>query len=363
MLEKLRKALDNGQFTGILLTDLSKAFDCLQHDLLIAKLDAYGISKKALKLLWSYLTGRKHRTKINQSFSAWAEILFGVPQGSILGPLLFIIYINDLFMFTEDFDVANYADDCSAYEYKKTLSEVITCLERDAACLLEWYQNNYLTPNPDKHHLLLNIVEGDWSLRIASETIKNSKEEKVLGITFDNKLSFESHVTKICNTASQKLHALARISNLMSMEKRKILMNAFINSQFGYCPLIWMCHSCKLNNRINYIHERALRIVFQDKKSSFEELLKKAKSVKVHEKNLQVLATEMYKNYHNLSPLIMSDIFPRRTIQYNLRGNQDFSTRNVHSVRYGTDSLSYLGPKICELIPNDIKESKTIKCF
>ena len=124
-----------------------------------------------------------------------------------------------------------------------------------------------------------------------------------------------------------------------------------------------MCHSRKLNNRINSIHERALRIVFQDKKSSFEELLKKAKSVKIHEKNLQVLATEMYKNYHNLSPLIMSDIFPRRTIQYNLRGNKDFSSRNMHSVRYGTDSLSHLGPKIWELIPTDIKESKTLNAF
>ena len=139
---------------------------------MIAKLHAYGFSEIALKLLCSNLTGRKQRTKINQSFSAWAEILFGVPQGSILGPLLFIIYLNDLFIFTDKFDVANYADDSSAYEYKKTLDEVITCLECDAACLLEWYQNNYLKPNPDKHHLLPNAVRENWGIGVPSEAHK-----------------------------------------------------------------------------------------------------------------------------------------------------------------------------------------------
>ena len=160
---------------GLLLTDLSKAFDCLQHDLLIAKLYAYGCSTNSLKLLLSYLTGRKHTTKINQSYSTWTDIIFRVPQGSILGPLLFNIYINDLFMFTEEFDVANYADDCTAYENKFTINEVITSLERDSICLLEWYRSNYLKPNLDKHHLLLNEVGENWVLKIASDTIKNKR--------------------------------------------------------------------------------------------------------------------------------------------------------------------------------------------
>ena len=266
-------------------------------------------------------------------------------------------------MFTEEFDVANYADDCTAYENKFTINEVITSLERDSICLLEWYRSNYLKPNLDKHHLLLNEVGENWVLKIASDTIKNKREEKVLGVTFDNKLTFESHVTKLCNTASQKLHALARISNLMSMEKRKIIMNAFITSQFGYCPLIWMCHSRKLNTRINKIHERALRIVFQDKTTSFNELLIKAGSVKIHHKNIQVLATEIYKVYHNISPLVMSEVFPDRTTEYNLRGNPNLSTRNLHSVHYGTDSLSHLGPKIWNLVPNNIKDSETLNIF
>ena len=92
MIEKWKKAVDNGNVFGALLTDLSKAFDCLPHDLIIAKLNSYGFNLTALNLIHNYLTKRKQRTKINQSYSSWEDILFGVPQGSTLGPILFIIF-------------------------------------------------------------------------------------------------------------------------------------------------------------------------------------------------------------------------------------------------------------------------------
>ena len=143
MLEKLKRALDKGQVTGILLTDLSKAFDSISHELLIAKLYAYGFSIDSLKLINDYLSDRMQRTKVGETFSTWRRILFGFPQGTILGPLLFNIYINDLFLSSPDFEIANYADDNSHYD-------VIKKLEEDAFYLLKWYENNYLMPNPDK---------------------------------------------------------------------------------------------------------------------------------------------------------------------------------------------------------------------
>ena len=209
MIEKLRKCLDHKGFTGILLTDLSKAFDCLVHDLLLAKLHAFGFEYSAIKLIHSYLNGRFQRVRINSTYSSWAEIIFGVPQGSILGPLIFNIYLCDLFMFCENSDIANYADDNSPFCCEKSIESVILQLENDSKILLEWFSNNYLKANPDKFHLILSETRNDIFVEIQQFKIVNCDHQKLLGIKIDNKLSFDKHVGDLCSKASQKLHALA----------------------------------------------------------------------------------------------------------------------------------------------------------
>ena len=115
MIEKWKKNVDNGGVFGALLTDLSKAFDCIPHDLIIAKLEAYGFHIDTLKLIHDYLSNRKQRVKVNDTYSSWKDIFYGVPQRSILGPLLFNIHLFDLFYFLEDSDIASYADDTIIY--------------------------------------------------------------------------------------------------------------------------------------------------------------------------------------------------------------------------------------------------------
>ena len=296
MLEKLKTSFDKGMCTGILLTDLSKAFDCMSHELLIAKLYAYGFTKNSLSLVSDYLCERKQRTKIRNKYSSWREIIYGVPQGSILGPLLFNIHVNDLFLFSDDFLMSNYADDCSPYEFSYTTEEVIIKLEKDATFLIEWYKNNYLHPNPKKWHLLLSEIGDQHCVKIGQQFILNSVNEKVLGFFFDNKLNFKCHLNKLCKKASQKLHALARVSNFMSCNQRKMIMNA-LSSQFNYCPLLWMCHNRSLNTQINKIYHRALSIVYRDNTSSFETLLEKSGSVSIHHSNIQSLAIEISIDY------------------------------------------------------------------
>ena len=149
----------------------------------------------------------------------------------------------------------------------------------------------------------------------------------------------------------------------MSIEQRKLIMNTFISSHFSYCPLIWMCHSRSLNTQINRIHERALRIVYSDNVSSFEELLKISGSVMTHHRNIQQLAVEIYKTLNNLSSSLMTELFQTKKTKYDLRKGNTLISRNVKTVYFGTESISYLAPKIWELIPKDIKNCGTLNSF
>ena len=362
MLEKWKITLDKKGCCGVLLTDLSKAFDCLSHDLLIAKVDAYGFEYMSTKLIYSYLINRHQRVRINSNYSTWSDIITGVPQGSILGPLIFNIYLIDLFLFTDDADIANYADDNSPYACDLDMDAVILQLEKDSKVLLEWVSNNDLKANPDKFHLLLSDPNPNLSVEVDRFTIPNSKYEKLLGVTIDNKLTFNQHVTGLCKKASQKLHALARVSQYMNIEKRKVIMRAFINAQFGYCPLVWMFHNRTLNNRINKIHERALRIVYNDDHATFNELLKKDGSFTIHERNIQAMVIEVFKVINGISPKIMNKVFPlKESLNYCTRF--PFKSRNVHTVAYGTETLNYMGPKLWSLVPNELREVKSLTEF
>ena len=134
--------LDNKKFAGAILTDLSKAFDCLNHELPMAKLDAYGLSRSALEFIHSYLSARKQRVEVNGSFSNWRETNLGVPQGSVLGPLLFNIYINDMLYLMEDAEICNYADDTTIYVVSDKIDDAVRRLEDGVAAILNWFPNN-----------------------------------------------------------------------------------------------------------------------------------------------------------------------------------------------------------------------------
>ena len=163
-----------------------------------------------------------------------------------------------------------------------------------------WFDNNFLKLNADKCKLLVTNHEDDVSITLDNEVIKGDKFVKLLGVKIDNKLDFNEHISGIYKKASLKLHALARIAPFMNKGKLQILMKSFIEAQFNYCPLIWMFHSRSLNNKINKLHERALRIVYKDYNSSFENLLITDNTVTIHDRNLQKLATQMYKIKNNL---------------------------------------------------------------
>ena len=362
MLEEWKRALDEKRFAGAILTDLSKAFDCLSHDLLIAKLEAYGFDESALKYIYSYLKERKQRTKIESSYSSWKELKFGVPQGSILGPILFNIFINDIFYFTNDTKIANYADDNTVHATGDSIQNLLNILETETSMILEWFKINEMKSNEDKCHLI--VANDDKSLvELGNEIITGEKTVELLGVTIDNKLNFTEHVTKLIKKGNQKLHALARISKYLDEDKLKIIMKTFIQSQFNYCPLLWMCHNRTLNNKINKLHERALRIVYKNDLFTFQDLLELDNSVTVHQKNLQKLATEMYKVNNHLSPLPMQGIFKEHVNTHDLRKHRNWEITKVRTVYYGLETIRYRGLKTWEIVPLEIQESKTLVEF
>ena len=151
MLETWKKQLMK-KCGGAILTDLSKAFDCINHDLLIAKLGAYCFDESALGFIRSYLKERQQRTKVGNAFSLWREVLFDVPQGSILGPLLFNIFLNYIFVFTAATYIANYADDNTNYVVADTIDDLLNTLQRETNVLLKWFKINEMKSNDNKCH-------------------------------------------------------------------------------------------------------------------------------------------------------------------------------------------------------------------
>ena len=285
---------DRKGFCAAVLTDLSQAFDCICHDLLITKLNAYALQRNALKFVYDYLSNRSQKTKVGSSFSTYLDIVYGVPQGSILGPPLFNIDLCDLFFGNYSSDFANFADDTTPYECGHSFNEVINNFETTTEKVFEWFSFHNLKANTLKCQLIVSPYE-PVSLNVSGSTIESSSCEKLLGIFIDSNFTFEYNINRICRKTSQKLQALSRVSKYISGDKKHLLFKSFIISQFNYCPIVWMCHGRGLNNKINNLHERALRTVYQDKKSSFETLLKHDKSVSIHVRNLQYLATEILK--------------------------------------------------------------------
>ena len=302
----------------MVLTHLSKAY-CLPYDLLMARLHAYGFSLSSLKMIYSYLTSRK-RVKIKSTYSSWLDIKSGVPQGSVLGPLLFNIFINDIFYAIEASEICNFADDYTIYALSHSLEAMIAKLEIDIYNIPKWFDSNSMVANPSKFQVMfLGFKKGrHLALEINGDVITSSREVKLLGVTLDSQLNFKSHATTLCVKANRKVSAFARVAKYIDIQKAKLLYLSFIASTSQYCPMICMFCGKAATDNIDRVHKRALRILLDDDESTFEALLAKNDETNIHTQNLCMLMIEIYKTLNNTNPPFMQYYPIRKDVKYDL---------------------------------------------
>ena len=279
MTEKWCTTLDNKKIIAALSMDLSEAFDSLPHDILIAKIHAYGFEMSALKLIHSYLIDRTQTVKVKGERSTERQIKSGVPQGSLLGVLLFNIYLNDIFD-SVDADMFNFADDNNLSSVGPTMDEAKALLINETEAALNWIEANEMIANPEKFHLMFlspnkqDLINQQFT-EIRGIPLKSETKFTLLGVDIDNRLTFHSHINNICRKAVNQINALKRLSVHMGKNEKMVLMKSFILSNFNYCPLVWHFYSKTDTDRMEKIRKRALRMVLDDYESDYETLLQK----------------------------------------------------------------------------------------
>ena len=194
--------------------------------------------------------------------------------------------------FIEHGEVCNYADDTTPYGCNQNLNELKSNLEKDSLNAIEWFKDNYMKLKTDKCKLLVaGHKDHPVSVNIGESTIKQNKQVELLGVVIDEDLNFKDHFNTKIQKANSKLAVIQININYLSFYQKKIVLSSFVHSHFSYAPLVWMFHSREINNKINRVHKKALRILYNDEDSTFEQLLAKDKAYTVHERNIQILLT------------------------------------------------------------------------
>ena len=342
--------------------DLSKAFDCIPHDLLIAKLNSYGFEKPALEYIYSYLKGRRQAVKINGTLSRFMTILAGVPQGSILGPILFNIFINDFYYIFKEANLHGFADDHTLSAKSKSLNTLVYTLNNESNVAIDWLDNNHMLANPSKFQAIVLCKSKETiktNFQIRDKIIESKESVDLLGITIDDKLKFDSHIQELCRKSGGQLNSLFKFSKYFTPLSKKLAVTSFIFSNFNYCPLVWNYSSAKSLNKIEQVQNRSLKFLKNmDEKLEFEPA---NSSMKI--KRLRILALEIFKTINRLNPPYIQEIFTKSNNRRSDRFQFNIKSQNYNTAKFGKNSLRVLGPILWNSLPNNIKSCQSLLEF
>ena len=263
--------MDKGLINGVVFLDLKKAFDTVDHDIMMKKLEFYGIKNTALRWFTSYLSHRTQVCKVGITISKSEKITTGVPQGSNLGPLLFLLYINDLPNCLDSSVPALFADDTNLTVSGSTTCEIQEKLEKDLNNIHMWLLANKLTLNVNKTEYMLigsrqrqSQINTEPILSIGSESIKRVSSTKTLGVIVDECITWKDHIDKVAKKASKGIGILRRSKDLLDKDTLKTIYSAFVLPHFDYCALVWDNCSQTLQNKLQKLQNKAGRIITGD---------------------------------------------------------------------------------------------------
>ena len=363
MTEDFRKSLDDKEHCVAIMIDLLKAFDSICHSLLISKLKAYGFSDEAAQLMKSYLTGRTQRVRVGNFFSEWKAVKHGVPQGSILGPLLFNIFLNDLNYFINDVSLRLYADDTTEYSSHHQHDTLQFIVQDNLDALVSWFKNNYLFVNDLKSKALLLGVIYHLTTELNGSPIDVVDNMKLLGLTIDGSLSFKTHVKSACSKVNAKVASLRRIRRFIPTEVMIKIYKAFILPHLEYCSPVLVGLSPGISQKLEITNQYAIRTLLNMPKTApYEDLLRLVDLKSLEQRRYFQSLVLFYKCLHNMGPTYIRQLFSLRSNERNLRG---FCKLNqpAYKTRFGHRSFTYITTRLWNNLPDHIRRLPTLSAF
>ena len=374
-------SLDKKQCTFILFLDLSAAFDTVDHNILLSTLETkFGITGTVLSWLKSYISNRKCNVSIGECFSEGITLLFGVPQGSILGPILFILYISDIEYIAKKhgFRIHLYADDAQIYVAFEKLDMLSTVTDIEH-CLREikfWMSHNFLKINEDKTKLLLisskqdnRHVFTDLCISFSGNIIVPSLDAVNLGVTFDSKMTMAPYINSIVSKGYWQLSNFWQTADKLTYELKLQLVTSYILPLIDYCNITFIAASKSNVNKLQKLLNSAIRFIFNMKgrryRHSITPYMKKAHILPVECRIKYKVALTVYKCFHDLAPTYLQQLLvPAITYSHLRSANDVFSLQTViPQTRHGETSFSCIAPIVWNVLPHDIKLSPTLDIF
>ena len=367
-LNKLKNAwltsINNSQMVGSVFLDFRKAFDIVNHAILAKKLETYQLDKKSVDFFCSYLHNRTQAVRVNGITSATGLIEHGVPQGSVLGPLLFNIYVNDLPLLLAQIKVAcdMFADDGTIHTADKNIDTIIVRLQNALDFISEWCSANQMILHPDKTKSMLvtsrqkhQLTALELNLSIQDKHIQQVKEHKVLGVIIDDRLCWQNHIEAMCKTMAKKLYLMSKLSQLVDNNTLKVFFHAHIEPIVDYASSLWDGASEVHLKKLNSLYRRSVKLLLPHKEISTDLKLQYLGLLSLHNKCVYNKLLLMFKILNNKSPKYLSDLFSKKESQYVQR--QNCLKIPFPRIDLFKTSLSYSGALLWNNLPAYVAQS------